>query len=82
MEHKFLIILTDSVKGYEDEVDYLERIYGVEEISDNDIYNMAIDDFVDKIESRKGYFEEYYPNDSIAIAEANVYLEIADKLRK
>ena len=44
-------------------------------------YNKAIDDFAKRIQSRKGYFEEYYPNDSIAISEANVYLEIANELK-
>ena len=46
-----------------------------------DRYNKAIDDFAKKIQSRKGYFEEYYPKDSIAISEANVYLEIANELK-
>lgn len=44
-------------------------------------YNKAIDDFKKKIQSRKEYFEEYYPKDSIAISEANVYLEIANELK-
>ena len=48
---------------------------------DKHSYNKAIDDFANRIQSRKGYFEEYYPNDSIAISEANVYLEIANELK-
>ena len=47
-----------------------------------DGYNKAIDDFAERIQSRKGYFEEYYPNDNIAISEANVYLEIVKELKR
>ena len=48
MTHKFVIELTDDCKGYEQDVDYLERIYGAELIKEHDeeIYNKAIDDFV------------------------------------
>lgn len=31
MTHTFLVELTDEVKGYEDSVDYFERVYGAEE---------------------------------------------------
>lgn len=31
MTHTFLIELTDEVKGFEDSVDYFERVYGAEE---------------------------------------------------
>lgn len=31
MTHKFVIELVDDYKGYEQDVDYLERIYGAEE---------------------------------------------------
>ena len=31
MKHKFVIELTDDCKGYEQDVDYLKRIYGAEE---------------------------------------------------
>lgn len=31
MTHKFVIELTDDCKGYEQDVDYLKRIYGAEE---------------------------------------------------
>lgn len=34
MTHKFVIELTDDCKGYEQDVDYLERIYGAEEYKD------------------------------------------------
>ena len=48
MTHKFVIELVDDCKGYEQDVDYLERIYGAELIKEHDeeIYNKAIDDFV------------------------------------
>ena len=47
MTHKFVIELTDDCKGYEQDVDYLERIYGAGPIKEHDeeIYNKAIDDF-------------------------------------
>ena len=49
MTHKFVIELTDDCKGYEQDADYLERIYGAEPIKEHDeeIYNKAIDDFVE-----------------------------------
>lgn len=49
MTHKFLIELVDDYKGYEQDVDYLERIYGAEPIKEHDeeIYNKAIDNFAD-----------------------------------
>ena len=52
MTHKFVIELTDDCKGYEQDVDYLERIYGAELIKEHDeeIYNNAIDDFIRKCE--------------------------------
>ena len=31
MIHKFIIELTDEAKGYESNVEYLERVYGAEE---------------------------------------------------
>ena len=45
MTHKFVIELVDDYKGYEQDVDYLERIYGAEPIKEHDeeIYNKAID---------------------------------------
>ena len=48
MRHKFVIELTDDCKGYEQDVDYLERIYGAEHIKEHDeeIYNKALNDFV------------------------------------
>ena len=51
MTHKFVIELTDDCKGYEQDVDYLERVYGAEPIKEHDeeIYNKAIDDFVEKL---------------------------------
>ena len=54
MTHKFVIELTDDCKGYEQDVDYLERIYGAEPIKEHDeeIYNKAIDDFADKLLSQ------------------------------
>ena len=47
MTHKFVIELTDDCKGYEQDADYLERVYGAEPIKEHDeeIYNKAIDDF-------------------------------------
>lgn len=45
---KFVIELIDTGNGYEDSVDYLERIYGAEEITDNEIYNQALEDFKSK----------------------------------
>lgn len=46
MTHKFVIELTDDCKGYEQDADYLERVYGAEPIKEHDeeIYNKAIDD--------------------------------------
>lgn len=41
----------------------------------------TIEEFEREISSRKGYFEEYYPNDAVAIREANVYLEIAEQMK-
>lgn len=51
MTHKFVIELVDGCKGYERDVDYLETIYGAEPIKEHDeeIYNKAIDDFVEHI---------------------------------
>ena len=48
MIHKFVIELIDDYKGFEQDVDYLERIYGAEPIKEHDeeIYNKAVDDFV------------------------------------
>lgn len=62
MIHKFIIELTDEVKGYDANVEYLERIYGAEEVTDipiihgkeelkehdTMIYNKAIDHFVNE----------------------------------
>lgn len=51
MTHKFVIELVDDCKGYEQDVDYLKRIYGAEPIKEHDeeIYNKAIDDFAERI---------------------------------
>ena len=65
MIHKFIIELTDDTKGYEDGVDYLERVYGAEELTDvpiihgkaelelhdKAIRNKAIDDFANACKS-------------------------------
>ena len=41
--------IVDDCKGYEQDVDYLKRIYGAEPIKEHDeeIYNKAINDFVE-----------------------------------
>ena len=54
MTHKFVIELTDDCKGYEQDADYLERVYGAEPIKEHDeeIYNKAIDDFKSRLEER------------------------------
>lgn len=54
MTHKFVIELTDYCKGYEQDVDYLERIYGAEPIKEHDeeIYNKALNDFVNVCEKQ------------------------------
>lgn len=51
MTHKFVIELVDDCKGYEQDVDYLERVYGAEPIKEHDeeIYNKAIDDFSNRL---------------------------------
>ena len=51
MIHKFVIELIDDYKGFEQDVDYLERIYGAEPIKEHDkeIYNKALDDFIENI---------------------------------
>ena len=51
MTHKFVIELADDYKGYEQDVDYLERIYGAETIKEHDeeIYSKAIDDLMEKV---------------------------------
>lgn len=51
MTHKFVVKLTDECKGYEQDVDYLERVYGAEPIKEHDeeIYNKAIDDYMNKL---------------------------------
>ena len=51
MIHKFVIELIDDCKGFEQDVDYLERIYGAEPIKEHDeeIYNKALDDFVGRL---------------------------------
>ena len=48
MTYKFVVKLTDECKCYEQDVDYLERVYGAEPIKEHDeeIYSKAIDDFV------------------------------------
>ena len=48
MTHKFVIELVDDFKGYEQDVDYLERIYGAEPIKEHDeeIYKKALDDCI------------------------------------
>ena len=62
MTHKFVIELTDDCKGYEQDVDYLERIYGAEPIKEHDeeIYNKAIDDFVAQIKNITDQDEPLY----------------------
>lgn len=42
----------------------------------------AFVEIIKKIKSRKAYLEEFYPNDSISISEANTYLEIAEQLKE
>ena len=49
MIHKFVIELIDTGNDYKNCVDYLERIYGAEEITDNEIYNQALEDFERKL---------------------------------
>lgn len=68
MTHKFVIELTDDCKGYEQDVDYLERIYGAEPIKEHDeeIYNKAIDDFVEKMKYEYGSDEIHETIDEIA----------------
>ena len=50
MIHKFVIELIDDYKGFEQDVDFIERIYGAEPIKEHDeeIYNKAIDDVMNK----------------------------------
>lgn len=54
MIHKFVIELIDDYKGFEQDVDYLERIYGAEPIKEHDeeIYNKAVDDFSELMRNR------------------------------
>ena len=66
MIHKFVIELIDDYKGFEQDVDYLERVYGAEPIKEHDeeIYNKAVDDFAEKLKrenketipTHSGYF--------------------------
>ena len=48
MIHKFVIELIDDYKGFEQDVDYLERIYGAKPIKEHDeeSYNKALDDCI------------------------------------
>ena len=63
MTHKFVIELVDDYKGYEQDVDYLKRIYGAEPIKEHDkeIYNNAIDDFKKMLTIEK--IKEYAESD-------------------
>lgn len=61
MTHKFVIELTDDYKGYEQDVDYIQRIYGAEPIKEHDeeIYNIAIDDFLTDIINKINFEDKW-----------------------
>lgn len=57
MTHKFVMELEDNCKGYKEEVERLERMYGIEPIDEHDkqISADAIDEFIDKFIKRNQF---------------------------
>ena len=83
MTHKFVIELTDDHKGYEQDVDYLERIYGAEPIKEHDeeIYNKAIDNFADKLNAKcDGMIKEEWNSNVAPISWAEAYADFKDDI--
>lgn len=78
MTHTFIVELTDEVKGYEEDVERIERTYGAEEFDlsehDKEIYNNALDNFIKSFEA--------IDNCEFATFTLCLIKEMAEKLRK
>ena len=80
MIHKFVIELIDDYKGYEQNVEYLERIYGAYPIKEHDerIYNKAIDDVIKALIPR--LTDAIYPKDVEGMR--NLINDVAKQLKE
>lgn len=84
MTHKFVMELEDNCKGYKEEIEQLERVYGIESIDEHDkqVRSDAIDEYKKKIEFESKWLlfcKVFDPN--VCIAFSNL-ISYAEKLKE